>query len=505
MRRLLAFMIAAALSTQSYASTFKILGLRPLGMGGAHVAVAEGPSAQYWNPGGLALSKGSGVQVPLGFSLEATGDILQKADDVSKFSSQLDTVQSRQTNGQALSLQEVKDFNDALNRLNALNTAGTGALVGGQAGVDVRVSRLAVSLNSLVEAGAQPFADTTNVNLGAISGSGGVSLSGSANLNDAADTTARDQIATTLTNMNTNFGIAFSGGANATTAANKLVNDARTSGLSSVQVAAIASDTQALNNAIQAAGVTSSTTGNALANNASNVKLRGATLTELAFGYGHPMPIPSAFGELGVGGNAKVIRGDVGYAKIDVVNGGNTSASSVLNDYRKNTKTSYKPALDLGVLWKAPLPRRLQVGVVGRNLNGPKFDQPAAGDADGEPAFKASPQTRMGIGFWPLERIAVAADLDLTENGTSVPGFNSRMFGLGTEVRLPIVTLRGGLMKNIAQGTALSYTAGFGLSIFMVKIDAAAAISSETVRVNDGSKIPSAIQAGLTIGVQFGG
>ena len=35
------------------AEQWKTLGTRPMGMGGAFVAMAQGPMAQYWNPGGL--------------------------------------------------------------------------------------------------------------------------------------------------------------------------------------------------------------------------------------------------------------------------------------------------------------------------------------------------------------------------------------------------------------------------------------------------------------------
>ncbi|MEK7814113.1 MAG: hypothetical protein AAB296_10165, partial [Candidatus Desantisbacteria bacterium] len=45
--------IASLLSCPVGAEQWKILGTRPMGMGGAFVAMAQGPMAQYWNPAGL--------------------------------------------------------------------------------------------------------------------------------------------------------------------------------------------------------------------------------------------------------------------------------------------------------------------------------------------------------------------------------------------------------------------------------------------------------------------
>ncbi|MFA7009070.1 MAG: hypothetical protein WC204_09440, partial [Elusimicrobiales bacterium] len=67
MRRLLIFTVLLAVNAAASAEQWQILGTRPMGMGGAFVAVAQGPIAQYWNPAGLYTSTGnvSGMELPV--------------------------------------------------------------------------------------------------------------------------------------------------------------------------------------------------------------------------------------------------------------------------------------------------------------------------------------------------------------------------------------------------------------------------------------------------------
>ena len=51
------------------------IGTRPMGMGGAFVAVAEGPSAFYWNPAGLVQMSRIEFSTMLG-SLKATRAVI---------------------------------------------------------------------------------------------------------------------------------------------------------------------------------------------------------------------------------------------------------------------------------------------------------------------------------------------------------------------------------------------------------------------------------------------
>ena len=58
---MLMFVTSGPRAASDYAGAFLELGVgaRPLGMGSAYVAVAEGPEAGYWNPAGLVLGEGT--------------------------------------------------------------------------------------------------------------------------------------------------------------------------------------------------------------------------------------------------------------------------------------------------------------------------------------------------------------------------------------------------------------------------------------------------------------
>jgi hypothetical protein len=76
-------------------------------MGGAHVAVAEGALAQYWNPAGLALTPTFAFSVPVGVGVELTKDLLGKADELSDLVSKIDVIQKKTgSTSDALTLQQ---------------------------------------------------------------------------------------------------------------------------------------------------------------------------------------------------------------------------------------------------------------------------------------------------------------------------------------------------------------------------------------------------------------
>ncbi|MDP2867001.1 MAG: hypothetical protein Q8O90_12225, partial [Elusimicrobiota bacterium] len=81
MKKLLILLACAAAPVSLCAEQWQVLGTRPMGMGGAFVAVAQGPIAQYWNPAGLVKSSAnvSGVEIPVGVNAEFTGDIIKNA------------------------------------------------------------------------------------------------------------------------------------------------------------------------------------------------------------------------------------------------------------------------------------------------------------------------------------------------------------------------------------------------------------------------------------------
>jgi hypothetical protein len=232
-------------------------------------------------------------------------------------------------------------------------------------------------------------------------------------------------------------------------------------------------------------------------------------------GYGHQLPVPGLF----VGGNLKAIVGEVGYARFNVLQN-NDATSNATTDFSDSIAKTIQPGLDLGVLWQVnellpAVPFRPRLGIVARNINNPKFSQPAVATDNGEPSkYSLNGQMRAGLAIKPFNFWNIAADMDLTRNLTPVDGVASRMMGIGTEINVfnrswINIPLRAGLMKNIADtNSKLSYTVGFGLNFLHLIVDVGGSISSDRTEIKSGDtgssssqKVPSnaAVSAQLSL------
>ena len=449
LRKALTIAVCLGLPSLSYAEPWHILGPRAMGMGGAGVALADGGMAQYWNPAGLSEETTNskwGLQVPVGVEATLTGGVLNDAKNLNNMASQLQSVQNAQKSGGAIDAAQVGAFVQALPTIADLNQGGKGALVEVSGGGSVKIGPFSFSLNSFSSLGASPYVDLTNIGLGSIGGASGTGVQfGAAPANCAlcnpSDTTQTQAIQTiansvspVLNGLNSLTGNKLAGW-NATNLADFLVNQAISHGLTDAQIQQAA--TQIAQNIGAATPIiNAATSGNSYTNNTTNLTLRAASFEELAMGYSHALPIPGLL----VGGNIKIIEGLVGFDQYKVMNNG--SNNDALSNLTSNIAKSVQPGLDLGVLWKADklfpvLPFNPRLGIVGRNLNNPKFDQPAAAVANGDASrYAENGQIRMGVALSPTHFWNITADMDLTNNLTPVDGYHSRLVGLGTEVNV---------------------------------------------------------------------
>jgi hypothetical protein len=194
----------------------------------------------------------------------------------------------------------------------------------------------------------------------------------------------------------------------------------------------------------------------------------------------------TSFGEkLFIGANVKMIQASTYLYSQNIRTGDFSNFISNLN----NSETrSNKPAVDAGILF-API-KSLNLGVVGRNLNSPKFPlNGLAAVESGAPQgvtilsktgeeLELERQYRAGIAWKPFSHLTVSADYDLSKNKTLTPGFEDQTVAAGVELTLPkeIVSFRGGLYKNTADSNSnVVYTAGLGFRIFAVRLDLAGA------------------------------
>jgi len=558
------------LPTSCFSDSFKILGTRPLSMGGAFVAIGEDALTQYWNPAGLGIGRDVDIQIPVSVKLEATGDILGSADRLSDIADQFSDISSAQDTGKAISLDQLSAFATGIKELDNLNDPAKGVLVDIAAGANIRVSHFAVAINNFTSFGADPSIDIKNLGLGAGSFSStlspgvkkvssteefeGVDLGSLINdynadykastgvdifatpsdptLASSADTLSAGilgDINTTLKDLgiNTNVTVTLPAGLSIEQAlANAIVRAATDPtiaaqlGTTVLTPAQIADYTTQINDAwplVKSIIESNLGVNSSYAKNTSNLTVRGASVFEASLGYGRSAPYVQSTAVLGgilkglyVGGNLKYMKGYVGYAKAQVLSDDDVDPFDDLTD---NQKISNRIGLDLGLLLKKErllIFKKTQIGLLMRNINGPSFDQPAEAIKDGEPSkYKMSPQIRGGVALWPFNWWTISSDLDLTKNSTPLPGYDSRLWGLGNEFNLINsewfnIALRAGLMKNIAESSSkLAYTGGFGITLAHFVIDFGGAMSTDMVEISDGTEVPASGAAALTISFDF--
>ncbi|HAZ08849.1 MAG TPA: hypothetical protein DCZ01_10095 [Elusimicrobia bacterium] len=250
--------------------------------------------------------------------------------------------------------------------------------------------------------------------------------------------------------------------------------------------------------------------------NNSKLTLKGAQVLEFGVGYGHELPFAQG---VFLGGNVKVMNALVGYYDYFVLRNTNDE-SDMFSKFKNGAKKSSNFGVDLGALWDVNrtfenVPLHPRLGIVGRNLNNPKFKQPDAAVAAGVAGkFAVNPQARVGASISPFNWWNIAADLDLTRNLTAVDNVASRQFGLGNEFNIfnrswINIPLRVGLMRNLAEtGSGTMLTAGTGLNFLHLIVDVSGAISPKKVKTQsegESTELPKEAYASIQLSILFGG
>ena len=87
---------------------------------------------------------------------------------------------------------------------------------------------------------------------------------------------------------------------------------------------------------------------------------------------------------------------------------------------------------------------------------------------------------RAGAAVTPISALTVAIDYDLLASDTMIPGGKSQQLSIGAEVKLPILSIRGGTWRDFKSPTPRwAYSGGLGLNLTVVSIDAALLFSPE--------------------------
>ena len=503
------------------AQSWQFVGPRAMGMGGAGVATAYGPDAQYWNPAGLAQEEDvneTGVLINAGVSLESTKNVLEAVSNLTDISKQYNKLVDDIDSNANISAQDINTIFTGLNDISKVVGKNTGALVNTDVGLGIKIKNFSISARSLGTASILPVVDTKNIQFN--SGGAGVQVGHpSASLTPANQTTAEKLAAAIdahdlFTSLKTLL--------NATTCSNSLqlatalIDAAASYGVSEEEIAKyIGGSISNMGGAAEIIKLAGSSTGS-YKDNETVAMADAAAFGEVSLGYGMKV-----YKGVKVGANVKVISGYTAQNGILLLQD-NEKVEDILDKAKDNKKNTTNLAVDLGTLvnFSQLLERDIflnpQVGLTARNINGPKFDRPDL-PAGTDPAIAANwrtdkyqlkPQLRAGAAINPAKWMTLAADLDITENDTLLKGIKSRQFALGAEFNLVNkpkfnIPLRIGYNTNLATSEMSPfYTAGIGFNMIHFFVEISGAVSNKTNKV-DGKDIPSSAGASLAIGLLF--
>ena len=152
MKKIFLFLSSILIANISSATEWHVLGARSMAMGGAGVALAGGPVGAYWNPAGLGqIDNPSGLQIPVGVHLAVSGSVLQGANDLYQIQKACNSGSSDCTQA---------NINNAV---NTMNQPGNGVRGDAGVGLDLKIKKVTVFVNSLAYIGGKPVVDTVNI------------------------------------------------------------------------------------------------------------------------------------------------------------------------------------------------------------------------------------------------------------------------------------------------------------------------------------------------------
>ncbi len=218
----------------------------------------------------------------------------------------------------------------------------------------------------------------------------------------------------------------------------------------------------------------------ALDNGLTYLNLTGLAYVEVPFAYGHRFS--TKVGTVDVGGALKLMPGYTFEEKIKI----DTESGDVDDELKDAEESDLSYGVDLGVLFKPQKLPRLSIGLVGKNLNTPKFDTVSGA------MLEVEPQVRAGVAYdFFKDKVTVALDADLTKNETFIEDYYSQLIGGGIAYH-PVnwFSLRAGAMRNLQEsndGTIL--TAGLGFGMKWLQFDISGQYSTEEGEY-DGDSFP---------------
>lgn len=482
-KSLLIAAIMASSVCSAHALEFHPIGTA-IGMGGAGVANTTGAYAPYWNPAGLAF-KGKDVSIKLGAGVgsQIGGSLANNVDRLSRISDPTTGSLDISGGSTATNLKRAGDAVQVIGLLNEIGNDRKGTLsLSGNATLGVQIKNFGFGVFGTFEGGALPEPDLTDITLSGVSSYAALATSigatGAVTRGTAFFTDAQISAITA----------AFGGGNGGQNIAYTIEKQLVGSNITSLSAQSATDSLVKLGNAM-APGSTAGT----IDHNLSAIRNRALALLEYPLAYGYPIDF-GYYGTVGIGGAVKLMQGRAYLSTVKIFN---TSSSDIVKKITDNYQDSLTWGVDLGAVWKYKI---VNVGVVAKNLNSPTFSMSNLGDSDG---YRVRPLVRSGFSAEVLSWLTLAADLDLTQNATPLPGVKRQSLGGGVEMTpLDWLKLRLGASANVNGGDTTLLTAGFTLGIPLFALEVDGGVSPETGTYK-GSSYPREAMVNFTLSSQF--
>ena len=218
---------------------------------------------------------------------------------------------------------------------------------------------------------------------------------------------------------------------------------------------------------------------NSFANNRTGLSFAGLEAREARLSYATSFFAKTVL----VGGTVRYIQGRTYFLRRGIFESDVSDPVAISRKaFDENRRDSTKLAFDAGAM--VNLAGKVRIGVVATGINQPEFA--VANDA-ANPSLLGAPKTyrlprtlRAGVAVTPIGLLLVAVDYDVKESDTLLPGGRSRQLSGGVELKLPLFAIRAGAFRDsAAPDPHWAYSAGIGLGLKMLSVNAALVFSTE--------------------------